>query len=459
MRGRVEQVHFVGIGGIGMSGLAEILVASGYRVSGSDLADSPICQRLRGLGVRVEIGHSQEHVRDADVLVYSSAVPATNPEVLAAERAHVPVISRAEMLGELMRMKYGIAVSGSHGKTTTTSLAGAILQTGGLDPTIVVGGVVKSLGTNSRLGGGDVLVAEADESDGSFLRLMPSVVVVTNIDREHMDYYQSFDRLRGAFLDFANRVPFWGCAVLCLDDPNIQDLLPEVTRRTRTYGLSRQADVVAADVRPRGFETVFRVIAAGEDCGDVRLHMPGRHNVANALAAIAVGLEFDVPFERMRSALEEFSGIERRFELKGERDGASVFDDYSHHPSEVIVALESARQVVTEGGRVLVAFQPHRYTRTRDCFDELARAFHGADTLLLTEIYAAGESKIPGIDAASLSNAVRDSGHRDVHLVPERDDLVARIREIARPGDLILFMGAGDIGRLADAYLEGGEAA
>ncbi|MBW2279393.1 MAG: UDP-N-acetylmuramate--L-alanine ligase [Deltaproteobacteria bacterium] len=457
MKRHVDRVHFVGVGGIGMSGLAEILVASGYSVSGSDLSDSPICERLRGLGVRVEIGHAAEHVRDADVVVYSSAIRATNPELQAAERAHVPVIARAEMLGELMRMKYGVAVSGSHGKTTTTSLAGAVLEAAGLDPTIVVGGIVKSLGTNSQLGSGDILIAEADESDGSFLRLMPSIVVITNIDREHLDHYQSFENLRAAFLDFANRVPFWGCAVLCLDDPHVQEILPDVTRRVRSYGLSRHADVMAHDVRGRGFETRFHVTTGGEDRGEIRLRMPGRHNVANALAAISVGLEFDVPFERIREGLEEFAGIERRFELRGEHDGVSVFDDYSHHPAEVVVALESARQVAAErpGARVVVAFQPHRYTRTRDCFDDLARAFHGADVLLLTDIYAAGESKIPGVDAARLAQAARDSGHRDVRHVAEREEIVPTLRGIANEGDLLIFMGAGDIGRLAGVYLDG----
>ena len=462
MRGRVERVHFVGVGGIGMSGLAEVLAASGYQVSGSDLRDGPACARLRGLGVRVEIGHDARHVQDAEAVVYSSAVSGNNPEIRAAEASHVPVIARAEMLGELMRMKYGIAVSGSHGKTTTTSLCGAVLQAGELDPTIIVGGVVQSLGTNSRLGGGDILLAEADESDGSFLRLMPSVVVITNIDREHLDYYQSFDRLRDAFLDFANRVPFWGCAVLCLDDPYVQELLPQVTRRTRTYGLSRHADVMAAEIRPRGLETRFRVIVSGDDRGDVTLRMPGRHNVANALAAIAVGLEFGVPFNQVRGALEEFSGVQRRFELKGECDGVAVFDDYSHNPAKILAALEAARQIAAErtpGSRVVVAFQPHRFTRTRDCFDELARAFHGADALVLTDIYPAGEPKIAGIDSAALADAIRASGHRDLQLVTERERIVPCLREIAGPGDLVVFMGAGDIGRLADAYLEGGHAA
>jgi len=444
----------VGIGGIGMSGLAEILAASGYNVSGSDLRDGPTCERLRELGVRVEIGHAPEHVVDADVVVYSSAVPATNPELVAAEAQQIPVIGRGEMLAELMRMKYGVAISGSHGKTTTTSIVGTVLEAGQLDPTIVVGGLVVSLGSNSRLGAGDILVAEADESDGSFLKLVPSTVVITNIDREHVDHYGDFDRLKRAFLDFANRVPFWGCAILCLDDPQIQEMLPQVTRRTRTYGFSRQAQVCAVSLREHGPHTEFSVVADGSDHGRVRLAMPGRHNVSNALAAIAVGLEFNMDFAAIRAGIENFRGVERRFEVRGERGGVTVVDDYSHHPGEIVAALEAARQVAR--GRVIVAFQPHRYTRTRDCFEELSRAFHGADVVLVTAIYAAGEPKIAGIDAEALVDSTRASGHRDVRLVREREAIVPQLAEIARSDDLVIFMGAGDIGQLAAAYLEGG---
>jgi UDP-N-acetylmuramate--alanine ligase len=451
VKSRVKNVHFIGIGGIGMSGLAEILSASGYRVSGSDLQDSSICQRLRELGVRVEIGHSADHVQVADVVVVSAAVPATNPEIRIAEQRHIPVIARAEMLAELMRMKYGVAIAGAHGKTTTTSMVGSVLQSGGLDPTIIVGGRVKTLGSNSHLGSGDILVAEADESDGSFLRLMPSVVAITNIDREHMDHYGHFDRIREAFLDFANRVPFWGAAVLCLDDPHIQEMLPDVTRRTRSYGFSRQAEISADGIATDGLTTRFLVTDQGRELGSVTLQMPGRHNVTNALAAIAVGLEFDVPFERIRAGLEEFRGVERRFEIRGERDGVVVVDDYAHHPAEIRVTLTAARQV--SRGRIAVAFQPHRYTRTQDLFDELARAFHGADLLLLTDIYPAGEPKIPGIDSELLAQAARDCGQRDVHLVRESSAIVPRLRELTRPGDLLIFMGAGDIGRRAGEFL------
>ena len=455
MRHKVRRVHFVGVGGVGMSGLAEILNASGYAVTGSDLRDGAATRRMRELGIRVAIGHAPENVGEADVVVVSSAIPARNPEVEGAERRHIPVIARAELLAELMRLKYGVAIAGSHGKTTTTSLVGAVLQNAGLDPTIIVGGRVKSLGANSVLGAGDILVAEADESDGSFLRLMPTVVVVTSIDREHLDHYGEFAELKRAFADFANRVPFWGAAVLCLDDPRVREILASLDRRTRTYGLTAQAQVSADEVRGAGFQTHFRAVVDGHRADEIRLRMPGRHNVANALAAIAVGLEFDVPFARIRAALEEFGGVERRFEVRGERDGVLVVDDYSHNAAKVRAALEAARQI--ERSRVIVAYQPHRYTRTRDQFEELADAFHDADTLVLTEIYAAGEPKIPGVEAAALAAAIRIRGHRDVQLVPDVSELAARMSELTRPGDLLVFMGAGDITRQADAYLQGGD--
>jgi UDP-N-acetylmuramate--alanine ligase len=355
-----------------------------------------------------------------------------------------------------MRMKHGVAISGAHGKTTTTSLIGDVLAAGGLDPTTIVGGRVQSLGANSRLGTGDVLVAEADESDGSFLRLVPAVVVITNIDREHLDHWGSFEALVDGFCDFANRVPFYGAAVVCLDDPHVQTLLPRLTRRLWTYGLSAQADVSATRLEAEGLAMRFRAAARGRELGPVRLSIPGAHNVANALAAIAVGLEFEVPFARICSALESFRGVARRFEIVGERDGVTLVDDYGHHPTEIRATLLAARRGL--GRRLLVAFQPHRYTRTRDCFDELARAFHDADHLLLTEVYAAGEDKLPGVSGASLAAAVRDCGHRAVDFVAERAAIVPRLRELARPGDVVIFLGAGDIGRLAREYLGEGDA-
>ena len=452
---RIQRVHFVGIGGIGMSGLAEILHASGYAVSGSDLRESSATRRLGGLGIPVTIGHDAANVGRAHVVVYSSAVPATNPELQAAHEAHTPVIPRAEMLAELMRIRYSVAIAGSHGKTTTTSLVGAVLQTGGLDPTIVVGGLVKSLGTNSRLGGGDVLVAEADESDGSFLHLVPTLVVVTNIDREHIEHYQSFDRLKEAFLHFANRVPFYGACVLCLDDPNVQALLPGVTRRVRSYGLSAQAQISAEEVSVQGLQTRFVAKHEGRKLGPIRLQIPGTHNVRNALAAIAVGLEFDVTFTDIQRALEEFEGVERRFEIRGEREGVLVVDDYAHHPTEIRATLAAAREGL--GRRIVAVFQPHRYTRTRDLFGEFAHAFHDSDVLLVTEIYAAGESKLHGVEARDLVEAIRGHGHREVHWVAEAGEVVAKLRQLVRAGDALIFMGAGDIGQLAARFLEENE--
>jgi UDP-N-acetylmuramate--alanine ligase len=456
MRRRVQRVHFVGIGGVGMSGLAEILHVQGYSVSGSDLRESTATRRMQELGMRIAIGHAAEAVTGADVVVFSSAVSRANPELRAAEAAGIPVIPRAELLSELMRTKYGVAIGGSAGKTTTTSMTAEVLAAGGLDPTTIVGGRVISLGANSRLGEGEVLVAEADESDGSFLRLVPAVVVITNIDRDHLDHYGSFEALHDAFVQFANRVPFYGAAVLCIDDPHVQTLLPQVTRRVWTYGLSPQADVAAERVEAVGMGMRFAVRARGKSLGRFSLRVPGRHNVQNALAAVAVGLEFDVPVPRIAEALAGFRGVERRFEIKGERDGITVIDDYSHHPAKVRAALAAAREGL--GRRIVVAYQPHRYTRTRDVFDELARAFHDADVVILTEIYAAGEEKIAGVSAAGLAEAVRACGHRAVEFAPEKSAIVPRLRALTRPGDLVFFMGAGDIGRLAGEFLapEGG---
>jgi UDP-N-acetylmuramate--alanine ligase len=349
-----------------------------------------------------------------------------------------------------MRLHSGVAVAGSHGKTTTTSLVGAVLQPGGLDPTTVVGGRVKSLGSHSRLGEGEILVAEADESDGSFLRLMPNVVVITNIDREHLDHYGDFETLRAAFLDFSNRVPFYGACVLCLDDPCVQSLLPEITRRAVTYGLSPQAEISADSIEPNGLESSFRARRRGDLLGDMRLRIPGRHNVQNALAALAVGLEFDVPFPAIRDALDGFGGVERRFEVRTESQGILVVDDYAHHPAEIRATLEAARTGL--GRRLVVAFQPHRYTRTRDLFDELSSAFHDADRVILTEIYAAGEPKLPGVEGRALAEAIAACGHRGVRFVPESAELLRAVRAEAHPGDVVLFMGAGDIGRRATEF-------
>ncbi len=455
MRRRIQRIHFVGIGGVGMSGLAELLANQGYRVSGSDLRGGASVERLRGLGIPIALGHGAEHVGEADVVVYSSAVRPDNPELREAERRKVAVIPRAEMLAEVMRLKDGIAVAGSHGKTTTTSLVAHVLAAAGLDPTAVIGGRLLAAGgatSGARLGRGELLVAEADESDGSFLRLAPVIAVVTNIDPEHLDHYGSFEALQDAFAAFANRVPFWGLAVLCLDHPGVQSILPRMTRRTVTYGFSSQSELVATGVEREGPGSRFEVRFRGELLGTARLRIPGRHNVLNALATLGVALELEVPFARAARALEGFAGIERRFETVGEVAGVRIVDDYGHHPAEIRATLGAARSL--HPGRRVVAFQPHRYTRTRDLWDDFATAFNDADVLLVTEIYAAGEEKIPGLEVARLVEAIRAHGHRDAHLVPELDDVLARLAEIAQPGDLVVTLGAGSISTLSRRLLE-----
>jgi UDP-N-acetylmuramate--alanine ligase len=451
---RIRHIHFVGAGGIGMCGLAELLHNQGYRVTGSDLRGGATVERLRSLGIPVAIGHAPEHVGEADVVVFSSAVRASNPELLAAEARKIPVIGRAEMLAEVMRLKDGIAIAGSHGKTTTTSLIAHVLKLAGLDPTAVIGGRILESGTaqtGARLGTGPLLVAEADESDGSFLRLAPVIAVITNIDPEHLDHYGSFAALQDAFAAFANRIPFWGLAVLCLDHPGVQAILPRMKRRTTTYGFASQADLSATRVRAENGTTRFSVRQRGATLGSVRLPLAGRHNVQNALATLAVALELEVPFASAAAALESFGGIERRFERKGEAAGVRVVDDYGHHPAEVRATLAAAREV--HPGRIVVAFQPHRYTRTRDLWDEFVGAFNDADVLVLTEIYAAGEDKIPGVEAAPLADAVRAHGHRDVRFARDLDGVLAALVEIAQPGDLVVTLGAGSISSLGGRLL------
>jgi UDP-N-acetylmuramate--alanine ligase len=455
MRRRIERIHFVGAGGIGMCGLAELLHNQGYSVSGSDLKSGPTVEHLRSLGIEVAIGHDASHLGSADVVVYSSAVRANNPELLEAERRKIPVIPRAEMLAETMRLKDGIAVAGSHGKTTTTSLIAHVLDAAGLDPTAVIGGRVLAAGsaaTGARLGTGDLLVAEADESDGSFLRLAPVIAVVTNIDPEHLDHYGSFTALQDAFASFANRVPFWGLAVLCLDHPGVQAIVPRMTRRTTTYGFASQADLLATHPEPVPDGMRFTIRHQGETLGSVRLRLPGRHNVLNALATIAVALELGVRFDQAVAALESFPGIERRFETKGEVGGVRVVDDYAHHPAEITATLSSARGL--HPGRIVVAFQPHRYSRTRDLWDEFTTAFNDADLLFVTSIHSAGESKIPGIESAPLVEAIAAHGHRHVQLVPDLDAVLDHLVAEVKPGDLVMTLGAGSIATLGARLVE-----
>ena len=453
MNGRKRRVHFVGIGGIGMSGIAEVLLTLGYSVSGSDVAESDTTRRLARLGARLHVGaHEAVHVTDdIDVLVISSAVTFANPEVARARELKIPVIPRAEMLAELMRMKYGVAVAGSHGKTTTTSLVAAVLREAGRDPTMVVGGKLRALGTNARLGQGDFLVAEADESDGTFLLLSPIVAVVTNIDREHLDYYGDMDRLREAYLQFIHRVPFYGLAVLCIDNVNVRALLPQVRKRFVTYGTSPDADWQARDLHVRGLETIFEAWRGERHLGEVRLRMPGRHHALNALAALAVAEDLEIPFRIAAHALEEFGGIHRRFEVKGEESGILVVDDYGHHPEEIRATLRAAREGFPR--RLVVAFQPHRFSRTRDLFAEFLEAFDDADAVVLTDIYSAGEERIDGVSTEAVYQALKRRGHLDVRYVPARERVAEALLDVVRPGDLVLTLGAGDIHRTADEFL------
>ena len=452
---RIQRVHFVGIGGIGMCGLAELLHNQGYQVSGSDLKHGATLDRLETVGVSVSIGHDQANVGDADVLVYSAAIRASNPELREAERRKIPVIPRAEMLAEVMRLKDGIAVAGSHGKTTTTSFIAHVLDAAGLDPTAVIGGRVLASGsdpTGARLGQGDLLVAEADESDGSFLLLTPVIAVVTNIDPEHLDHYGSLEAIQDAFVRFANGVPFWGAVVLCLDHPGVQAILPRLSRRVVSYGFTSQADLVASEVEAEDFGMRFVVQQRGKTLGPVRIRLPGAHNVANALATLAVARELEVPFRVAADALGGFLGIERRFENKGSAAGVQVVDDYGHHPAEVRATLSAAR--AAHSGRVVAVFQPHRYSRTRDLFDEFATAFNESDLLLVTEIYSAGEAKIPGVEAQLLVDAIRAHGHRDVRFVADLEDVTQALSGVLQAGDLVLTLGAGNISTLAPRLLE-----
>ncbi len=448
---RYQQIHFVGIGGAGMSGIAEVLLTLGYRVTGSDQKRNEAVERLERLGAKVFVGHAASQVEGAHVVVYSSAVARDNPELQAARQRGIPVIPRAEMLAELMRVKYGIAIAGTHGKTTTTSMVGAVLAEAGFDPTIVVGGRVTALGANARLGQGEFLVAEADESDGSFLKLTPTIAVVTTIDAEHLDYYRDLAAIREAFLSFVNEVPFYGAAVLCADQPEIQALVPRVDRRVVTYGLDGPADLVAAALRLQGLHARFEVLHRGESLGELSLQVPGAHNVANALAATAVGLDLEVPFPVIQRALGAFAGVQRRFQVKGEVGGILVVDDYGHHPAEIRATLAAARRGFDR--RLVVVFQPHRYTRTYHLHAEFLTAFEDADVLVITDIYPAGEPPISGVHARVLAEDIAARATREVRYVGDRGELVELLLHTVRPGDLVLVMGAGDIGGVADQVL------
>jgi UDP-N-acetylmuramate--alanine ligase len=448
---RYRHIHFVGIGGAGMSGIAEVLHNMEYVVTGSDLKASEVTRHLEQLGIRVSIGHRPEHVQGADVVVRSSAVALDNPEVAAARQHLIPVIPRAEMLAELMRLKYGVAVAGTHGKTTTTSMLATVLAHGGLDPTIVIGGRLRGLGSNAKLGKGEFLVAEADESDGSFLKLSPTLAVVTTIDAEHLDYYRDLAHIQEAFLQFINKVPFYGSAILCLDQENIQDLLPRVEKRFITYGLRTQADITAREIMLQGMGSEFVVVARQEVLGKFRLRVPGMHNVSNALAAVGVGLDLAIEPEAIREALEEFAGVERRFQVKGEARGIVVVDDYGHHPAEIRATLDAAKEGF--GRRVVVVFQPHRYTRTKYLLRDFSTAFYQADVVIVTEVYAAGEPVIPGVSGRQIAEGALEHGHRNVTFVKDKEAVPDLLLPVLRPGDLVITMGAGDIWQIGEEIM------
>lgn len=454
MYNKTKQIHFVGVGGIGMSGIAELLLNLGYQVSGSDLRESEITRKLSRLGGTIHASHDAKWLEGADVVVTSSAISADNPEVLAAREEHIPVIQRAEMLAELMRLaKYGIAVAGSHGKTSTTSLVSTILAEAHLDPTIVVGGKVDSLGGNAKLGCGDFLVAEADESDGSFLKLSPVIEVITNIDLEHLDFYRDIEHIKDVFFQFIEKLPFYGVAILCIDDENISRLLPKIQRRILTYGLTEQADLYATHIESHGMETSFTVRFRNEELGKVRVNRPGRHTVYNTLAAIAVALELDIDFQVIVSALAKFDGVQRRLQIKGETGGILVVDDYGHHPTEIRATLDAVREGWPDR-RLVVAFQPHRYSRTEALFDDFQTAFYRADVLILTDIYAAGEQPVKGVTTEHLLEAIKSHGQRNVHYVPTVEELPDKLQPLLQEGDIFLTLGAGNIVRAGEQLLE-----
>jgi UDP-N-acetylmuramate--alanine ligase len=454
MHWKTKHIHFVGIGGIGMSGIAELLLNLGYKVSGSDLGSSSITEKLKNQGGIIFKGHREQWVDGSDVVVTSSAIPATNPEVVKALAMHIPVIQRAEMLAELMRLKkYGIAVAGSHGKTSTTAMVSWMLADGGLDPTIVIGGKVDALGGNAKLGQGEFLVAEADESDGSFLRLSPVVEVITNIDLEHLDYYRDIDHIKETFLEFIEKVPFYGAVIVCLDDANIADILPKIKKRTITYGLTSQADIYGDNLVFEDGKVHFTVKQDGKEIGTLSIVPPGKHNVYNALAAVCVGLELQIPFAIIQAGLESFEGVQRRMQKKGSYKEITVVDDYGHHPTEIRATLSAIKDAWPDK-RLVVLFQPHRYTRTKALFKEFQTCFHKADLLVMTDIYAASESPIAGVTGAGLLEATKNHGQRHTLYIEEVEGMAAELLPYLREGDLVLTLGAGNIVEVGEDLLD-----
>jgi UDP-N-acetylmuramate--alanine ligase len=448
---KMGKIHFVGIGGIGMSGIAELLLNLGCQVSGSDLKQSPITERLAALGGKIRYGHAAANAGEADIVVVSSAVRPDNIEVLEARRRKIPLIPRAEMLAELMRLKYSIAIAGAHGKTSTTSMIATILVEGGYDPTVVIGGRLDALGSNAKLGKGDFIVAEADESDGSFLKLSPTIAVVTNIDREHLDHYASLAEIQAAFVEFVNKVPFYGASILCIEDPNIQAIIPSIERRIVTYGTGGQADYQASHVQFSDFASSYQLRFQGESLASIRLRIPGQHSILNSLAAVAAGMELDIPIESIASALAGFQNADRRFQIKGEKNGVLVVDDYAHHPVEIMATLSAARGSCDR--RIVVVFQPHRYTRVQALEEDFARAFYHADVLVVLPIYAAGEDPIAGITAERLVGQIQRFGHKSVFYADGFPSAAAILRQNLVAGDLLITLGAGDVWQVGERYL------
>ena len=452
--GKAKHIHFVGIGGIGMSGIAELLLNLGYTVSGSDLKESSVTRRLAGLGGSIFHDHKGENVKGADVVVYSSAVSQENPEILEAKEQYIPVIPRAEMLAELMRLKYGIAVAGAHGKTTTTSMIASILTSGDLDPTVVIGGRLDIWGgSNAKLGQGEILVAESDESDGSFMLLSPTIAVVTNIDEEHIDHYGDMEALREAFVTFINRIPFYGLAILCLDNEEIQGIIPRLKKRYMTYGMSSQADLRARDIEKNHLDVSFEIVQRNHSLGRVVVGMPGTHNVQNALAAICAGLELDLDLKDIKTGLKDLGGLARRFQVIGEKGGVLLLDDYGHHPTEISATLETARECWPDK-RIVVVFQPHRYSRTKRLYDRFVLCFNHADVLLVAPVYSAGEEPIEGVNAEWLSRGIKEHGHKEVILCRSEKEILSQLSGIIKPGDVVMTLGAGDVHRLGEKLLK-----
>jgi UDP-N-acetylmuramate--alanine ligase len=457
---RFEKVHFVGIGGVGMSGIAEVLNNLSYEVEGSDLRESDTTKRLKEFGINIHIGHREANVKNADVVVVSSAVAPDNPEVEAAKKLSIPVIPRAEMLAEIARLKYGVLIAGAHGKTTTTSLIASILGEGEFDPTVVIGGKLKGIGSNAKLGQGEFLVAEADESDGSFLKLSPTIAVVTNIDKEHMDFFKNIDQIRDAFLSFINKVPFYGLSILCGDNEYIKKLLPKVQRRFITYGLSDGLDLVAKNIRSEGLKSIFEVVLNGKSLGFFDVPLIGAHNVCNCLAAIAVANELKMSMDIIREALKSFSGVQRRLELKGDVSGIKVVDDYGHHPVEIMATLKAVKQALMNNlnrkdnaGRLVILFQPHRYSRTRDLLGEFIDAFKEADKVVLMDIYPAGEKPLPGINSELLFRGIRDAD-KDIKYISNKEEILGYLDTELRDADTLLTLGAGDVWKIGEEFVK-----